>query len=295
MRLSKVVAAACCIATVSAHVRGQAATTMKRGEANGRTIGDVVGELTRSRTVRTKVIGLDAADSAFLFPSAGSVQGAGGTFFRSDVMIANHRSATQNIHIGWIAQGVDNSSRPVQAFVLDPNKPYILSKFVSDTLHESGLGAVLVLGVTGTGDSDTNATIDGFSRIYTNQPGSQGTVSLSFPSVSIFDSLGNAFAYALGMRHDGGYRCNVGIVNLDSAAHTWTVGVNGFGATNSFTVTVDAISMKQVPIVAPPTGKTYGDLLLSIQPDATGFFWSAYAASVDNITGDGWVSHAAQP
>jgi len=49
--------------------------------------------------------------------------------------------------------------------------------------------------------------------------------------------------------------------------------------------------MKQVAL---PAGN-YGDLLVSISTTATGFWWSAYGASVDNISGDGWVSHASQP
>jgi hypothetical protein len=291
MRLGRLVLAASCLLALSRPLQAQASSSLRRSEARGATVGEMVERLTRSRTVRTKVIGLDAADSAFVFPSAGSVQGAGGTFFRSDVMIVNHRSVDQNIQIGWIAQGVDNSNRPIQPFVLEANRPYILADFVGNTLGESGLGAVLVTGVTSNGSSDGSATIDGFSRIYTNQPGASGTVSLSFPSISILDSFGNSLAYALGMRHDPGYRCNVGIVNLDAVPHTWTVTINGLRASTSFTVTVDGVSMRQVAI---PAGD-YGDLLVSLVPNAGNFWWSAYSASVDNITGDGWVSHASQP
>ena len=80
-------------------------------------------------------------------------------------------------------------------------------------------------------------------------------------------------------------------MNLDSVAHTWTVTINGLHGTGTFSVTVDPVSMKQVPL---PAG-TYGDLIVSISTTATGFWWSAYGASVDNISGDGWVSHASQP
>ncbi len=151
---------------------------------------------------------------------------------------------------------------------------------------------MLVSGVTASGSFDSGANLDGFSRIWTNQPGAQGTVSLAFPSVALFDSYGNAYSYALGLRHDASYRTNVGIVNLDPTPHTWTVTVNGDqGPLVNFNVAVDGTSMKQVPV---PAG-VYGNLLLALIPDSNNALWSAYGASADNITGDGWVSHACQP
>ena len=294
MRLSKLVIAASCAVVFSSPLKAQTMEAIHSPELHG-TVGGMVEDLVRTRGtgVRTKVVNLDTTNDAFLFPSAGSVQGAGGTFFKSDGMIVNHRNAMQRISMGWIAQGVNNGSRPLKYFNLNPVTPYALRDLVTTNLGESGLGAVLVTGVTSTGASDSSATLDGFSRIWTNQPGAQGTVSLAFPSISVLDSLGNAFAYALGLRHDAGFRTNVGIVNLDSVPHTWTVTINGDGTSpiTNFDVTVDGYSMKQVPV---PAGN-YGILLVALSPNASGFWWSAYGASVDNITGDGWVSHAAQP
>jgi hypothetical protein len=265
----------------------------RRLPSDGAKIRDLVRQLPSANgpQVRTKVIGLDSADTSFLFAAAGSVQGSGGTYFRSDVSIINHRSTDQRIGVGWLAQGVDNSNDPVQYFMIPALTPVILSDFVADTLGESGLGAVLILGQTSSGDADSFARLGGFSRIWTNQPGASGTVSQGFPSVSILDSAGSAAAVALGNRHDSQYRTNVGIVNLDSVAHTWTVTVNGLHGSATFQVTVPPISMKQAGL---PSG-SYGDLALTFQTTGSGFFWSAYGASVDNVSGDSWSSHASQP
>lgn len=261
--------------------------------SNGARIGDLVRRLPkRSEAImRPHVIGIDSSDSDFLFAAAGSVQGSGGTYFRSDVTLINYRSIEQNIAVGWIAQGQDNSQALLQYFVVPANTPVILNDFVSQTLGKSGLGAVLVSGVTANLDADSSAQLDGFSRIWTPQPGAAGTVSQGFPSVSIFDSIGSLTAYALGNRHDSQYRTNVGVVNLDSVPHNWTIGVNGLQGSTSFVVSVPAVSMKQVAL---PSG-TYGDLALSYQSDGSGFWWSAYGASVDNISGDSWSAHASQP
>ena len=113
---------------------------------------------------------------------------------------------------------------------------------------------------------------------------------MSFPPVDLTDSIGSLTAYALGLRQDADYRTNVGIVNLDSVAHTWTISIYGLLATGSFRVSVAPCSITQAAL---PTG-TFGDLFLTLKSDGYGFWWSAYGASVDNATGDGWVSHAAQ-
>ena len=261
--------------------------------SNGARVGDLVRRLPKPSEgiFRPHVIGLDSADTAFLFAAAGSVAGSGGTYFRSDVTLINHRSVDQRIAVGWIAQGQDNSNAPLQYFVVPANTPIILTDFVAQTLGKSGLGAVLVSGVTATLDADSSAQLDGFSRIWTPQPGAAGTVSQGFPSVSVLDSIGSLTAYALGNRHDSQYRTNVGVVNLDSVPHNWTIGVNGLHGSTSFVVSVPAVSMRQVAL---PSGD-YGDLALSYQSDGFGFWWSAYGASVDNISGDSWSATHRNP
>ncbi len=241
--------------------------------------------------VERKVIQLETADSAFLIPAAGSVQGAGNTYFRSDFSVGNYRASTQTIGIGWIAQGIDNSAAPLTYFSIPGNQTVIQSDVVAAALHKSGLGSIIVFGETASHNTDSSAQLLGFSRIWSNQPNASGTVSLQFPAVSPFDSIGSAHAYALGLRHDSQYRTNVGIVNLDSVQHLWTVRIAGLNSTATFNVTVLPYSMKQTPL---PSGN-YGDLFLDLQPSGSGFPWSAYGASVDNITGDGWVARAIQP
>jgi hypothetical protein len=266
---------------------------LRRIASDGATVRDLVRQLRSADgpQVRPKVIGDDSANTSFLFAAAGSVQGSGGTYFRSDVSIINHRSSDQRIAVGWLAQGVDNSNDPVQYFMIPARTPLILADFVANTLSKSGLGAILILGQTSSGAADSLAQLGGFSRIWTNQPGASGTVSQGFPSVSIIDSVGSGAAIALGNRHDSQYRTNVGIVNLDSVSHTWTVSINGLHGSGSFQVTVPPVSMKQAGL---PSGD-YGDVALAFQTTGSGFYWSAYGASVDNISGDSWSSHASQP
>ena len=243
-------------------------------------------------SLRPKVIQLEAAHSSLMIPAAGSVQGSGGTYFHSDFVLSNHRGTVQTIGIGWLAQGVDNSSAPLTHYTIPANTTVFLADVVAATLGKTGLGTILVFGETPSFALDASARLLGFSRIWTNQPNATGTVSLQFPAVSTNDSLGSLVAFAAGLVHDSQYRTNVGIVNLDTVAHTWTIRIVGLTqGPATFTVSVPAVSMRQTSL---PAGN-YGDLFLQLEADGTGFWWSAYAASVDNITGDGWVARAIQP
>jgi hypothetical protein len=269
------------------------AQSHRRLSSSGRTLADMIRSVPKpDGGMRRKVISLDSTSDNFIFAAAGSVQGAGGTFFRSDVTITNHRSVAQRIGISFMAQGVDNSNAPILEDTLPASTPVVYRDFVGVALGETGLGSVIVFGVKANGDLDPDAVLDGFSRIWTPQPGSAGSVSQGFPSVAFQDSLGSIAAYAQGLRHDTSFRTNAGIVNLDTATHTWTVDANGTsGHRTSFTVTVPPLSMKQQVV---PNGN-YSDLILGFSTNDAGFWWSAYGAAVDNVSGDSWSSHASQP
>jgi len=263
---------------------------------DGKTVGEMLGRAKSASAARASVrgrhaIALDTSLASFIFQGAGNLQGPNGIFIHSDVMIANYRNVTQTIAIGFLAQGADNSNELFQYFTIPANQTVSLDDFVAATLHRSGLGAVVILGVDAQHDLDLDAKLDGQSRIWTFQPGSSGKVSLGLPSVDLIDAIGSSTGYALGMRQDASARTNVGIVNLDSVSHTWSVHAVGLTKSSTFSVTVPPFSVNQVAL---PAGN-YGDLFLAFTPDADGFEWSGFASSTDNVTGDGWVSHVNQP
>jgi len=263
---------------------------------DGKTVGEVLGRARAASAARASVrgrhaISLDTSLPGFIFQGAGSLSAGNGAFIRSDVMLANYRNVTQTIAIAFLAQGVDNSNEVFQYFTIPANGTVALDDFVAVTLHRSGLGAVVILGVDAQHNLDSDARLDGQSRIWSLQPGSSGKVSLGLPSVDLIDAVGSSVGYALGMRQDASAHTNVGIVNLDTVTHTWTVQALGLNKTSTFSVTVPPFSVNQVAI---PAG-SYGDLFLAFTPDADGFEWSGFASSTDNVTGDGWVSHVNQP
>lgn len=63
------------------------------------TVGEAIAmrrpRLVEGGPLQPKVIQLEAADSSLMIPAAGSVQGSGGTYFHSDLALANHRGTDQ--------------------------------------------------------------------------------------------------------------------------------------------------------------------------------------------------------
>jgi len=235
-------------------------------------------------------------DQWIFIPAAGSLQGNFGTFYKSDVMVANYRNQVQKVRVRWIPQGGSGFSTTVQYFNIPANTAVNMADAVGQYMHYSGLGSLeIVARLADDSSIDLNAKIDAFSRIYTPQPNTTlGTVSQNFGGSGIFQIEGSGQGFALGLRQDASYRTNIGILNADfSNPHTWTVQVVGTNGSTSFTVTVPAFSMIQTNL---PSGN-YGNLYVIFTPpnDVTDTdSWTAYASSTDNGTGDGWVSPATQ-
>lgn len=241
------------------------------------------------KPVRITTVGDNRSARAFIVPAAGSVRGAGNTFFRSDVTFVNYDDTAQDIAAFWLPQGATNANPANVVITLEPGTFVTYEDFVGTVLHQSGLGSIFVIPVSG-GDIDLDGAIDGFSRIWTNQPNATGTVSQPFPPVDPDSFYYHDVAASLGLRHDNAYRTNYGIVNADSVPHTFVVEiVSERNQPQPFNITVPGPGMVQNAI---PAGD-YGSLAIVFTVDDIEASWTAYASSTDNITGDGWVSIAA--
>lgn len=238
--------------------------------------------------VRANVITAESSEPAFVFPIAGSIAGAFGTFYRTEITLINYLDDDQVIGVAWLPINQDNTDGDFEYFTAPGGEWASYEDFVGEVLDKTGLGAVMIIAFDGNGEVDDFAEIDGTSRIWTASNG--GQASQTFPAVSLVDSVDDFTAVALGLRHGNGFRSNAGVLNLDTVPHTWNVfGGNG----GEFNITVPPLSVVQVAVPANfPTSN--GFLVLGFDTTGTDFTWSAYASSNDNVTGDGWVSRATQ-
>ena len=228
------------------------------------------------------------SSNQIVIPAAGNVLGVNGTHFRSEVTILNYRDADQQLQFLWLPQG--GSAVVVGPLTIRARSGVASSDFVGEFLGQSGLGSVVISAlITGTNTLDPSGQIYVTSRIWTPQPGTQGTTSQTFSTIPVQTLTTNRQAM-LGIRRDAQYRLNVGVVNLDSTnSQTFTITLGGaLGQTEVATVTLGPLSMQQIamngPVLANPQ-----ILVENVTPTGTRTTrWTTYASSIDNITGDSW-------
>ena len=229
--------------------------------------------------------------SQIVIPVAGSAQGAFGTFFRSDVTVLNYGTRDQRLRFRWLPQG-GGAVVTIDTVTLPARTGFNSNDFVTSVLGQSGLGTVIIEGVTaGGGVLDPSAELYVTSRIWTPQPGTSGTTSQSFLAVPL--TYANLDRAALvGLRRDGQYRLNVGIVNLHpTEAQSFTITADGSDPAipaDVTPITIPAMAMQQINLPAPPQANLQV-LIENVTPAATrSNQWLAYGSSTDNITGDSW-------
>jgi hypothetical protein len=253
-----------------------------------------IGELAKRMRapIHDSVVSVDWSTDSFVIPVAGNSSGSNGTYFRSDLAFNNDRQQSQTIAIGWLAQGQNNCNAALQYFTLSSNSITVADDFVGQTLHRSGIGAILVTAVTPGGAFDDLGEIDGYSRIWTRQPNANGTVSQNFTAIALTDSIGSLPATLMGLKQNSSYRTNVGVVNFDTVLHAWTFR-SIFNSNVVTNVTVQPCSMT-LTNAANGSGSASGNAAFTVTSDGFGFYWSGFGSSTDNLTGDGWVARAIQ-
>jgi hypothetical protein len=290
LRIAAVLAAAFLMFSAAAQQRLlDAMQPIERPDRAPKTIGEVAAKL---REVQASVIAVDWTTDSFVIPVAGNAAGSGGTYFRSDVAFNNDALVDQRIAVGWLAQGQNNCAASFAYFNLPANAVTIADDFVGQSLGKSGIGAILVLAVGADGTLDDEALIDGYSRIWTRQPGSNGTVSQNFTAIALEDSLGSLPATLMGLKQSSSFRTNVGVVNFDDTAqHTWSFQSIPTGVTTNVTVPPCSMALTSA---ANGSASPSGNAAFTVRSDGFGFWWSGFGSSTDNVTGDGWVSRAIQ-
>jgi hypothetical protein len=234
-----------------------------------------------------------------LLPAAGSVQGANGTFFRSDVNVLNYSSHDQTIELRWLPQFVTGNGISPKRLTISAFSGINSEDFVASVMQQSGLGSILITGISVEGVPDSTAVLYATSRIWSNQPGvSNGTVSQTFSAIPA-SSIHNTRLSILGLRRDDRYRLNVGVVNLDSVnEQRFQIVVRGtnVSAGEVTFVTVPPLSMVQSSFVGPALDNLQ-IAIDNVSASARSNTWTAYGSSVDNTTGDGWseIGYIAPP
>jgi hypothetical protein len=235
------------------------------------------------------------AASQVLIPAAGSIAGANGTFFHSDISIINLASHDQTILLRWLPQ-VGTGSTMTSTIMLPARSGLRSADFVHDYLNTTGLGSLIISGTDANGNADLSATLYVNSRIWSPQPRTSGTTSQSFPAIpvnTINTPVAALFAVG-GPDNSANYRVNVGIVNLDpNNTQTFVVQLPQSGGTiQAFVVTLAPMSMQQLSLGSNNSPSTQVNIQNTTAAATRSNLWTAYGSTVDNITGDAWSEMA---
>lgn len=245
-----------------------------------------------SSPVRPTLVAPLSSTSKLLIPAAGSVQGGNGTFFRTDLILTNFRNVDQKVVMLWLPRGVSGNLAPAHVVTIPRLTSFISEDFVADELRKSGLGSILVTAIRSDDSEDPDGKLHATARIWTYQPGTLGgTVSQTFPAIPV-SGVTTGRLTILGLRQDGRYRTNVGVVNLDpQALRDFAINVfNGNLELAQLNISeLPPLSMQQVSLpstIGNPPFLRIEVTSLSTTPGNVPFV--AYGASVDNVTGDSW-------
>jgi hypothetical protein len=225
-----------------------------------------------------------------LIPAAGSTPGVNGTFFRSDISILNLAAHDQVVQLQWLPEPGITRPQPV-LLTLKAATGVRSADFVHDYFNQTGLGAILVtaaLNSDGTGIDQTGRLFVS-SRIWTPQPGTNGTTSQDLPAIPASQLNTPAAAiFSMGGADDpSSYRTNVGIVNLDPVnAQTFYIIHFIQDPPSPIIVTLPPFTMQQVSLGNIVPGEQIQ--IQNITQTNRSNFWTAYGSTINNVTGDAW-------
>lgn len=223
-----------------------------------------------------------------VIPIAGTSFGRDGTIFHTDLVISGSHAFYEGgrMAIAWLPVGRDASGDAVQYMAL-PGVFDNGSTLYHDGFGHSGFGALVIAMVDSSGALDAQGDISADIRVWSSSSCS-GEASLGYHPNRL---LGADRGTVIGLTLGDGFRANAGIVNADAVAHTWHVqSVSLDGAVSSDAeVTVPAASSAIVGL----NSKVPGPIAVTMEVDAPGVPWTAWGASVDNRSNDGWYSSPA--
>jgi len=237
--------------------------------------------------------------SQVLIPSAGSAPGAFGTFFKSDITLVNLATHDQIVGLQWLPQA-SVSSTPQTTLITIPALTGVRSAdFVSEVMHQSGIGAIIVTGLNSSGNGlDSSARLFVTERIWTPSQvaANSGTASQSFPAIPLgtINTPIAAFFGVGGADNVSAYRVNVGIVNVDPVnTQTFVVQVAGGGPVPpARTVTLPPLTMEQVGVGSGLATSSQIQVQNTTPLAQRTNNWTAYMSTVDNFSGDAWSEMA---
>src|SRR5438270_1479386 len=85
-----------------------------------------------------QLIATRSSAPVILIPAAGSLQGANGTFFHSDLTLLNYRASDQRVQLQWLPQNVPGATVAPVVITIPAHSGINSEDFVASILHQTG-------------------------------------------------------------------------------------------------------------------------------------------------------------
>jgi hypothetical protein len=222
--------------------------------------------------------------SMVILPIAGTVTGAAGTLYTTDITLANGRDSAQDVIVTRLPQG--EGSTPSFHVALPPSSDANSNGVVtipdfSQAFGISGIGSLIIAGVDSKGDADPSAVITTSADIWSHPADRRAPFAQAVSAIPRQAALAHSQGEITGLQQDAAFRTNVGVANLSAETHSYLLTVSGERMTNGFAMTIPPFSSRQMPM---PDGD-YGALTITIAADVS-TDWAAYGSTIDRVTGE---------
>ena len=225
------------------------------------------------------------AQSELVVPVAGDVAGARGTHFRTDVTVRNRRDVPQDVQLEFLPTG------PEFRTTLGAHETATFEDIVAGKFQTTGIGAIVIKTMRGDAN-DAAGQLTAAYRIYTTTPRGAGTMSQSSNAIDLSRASDQTskMALAAGLEQDSAFRTNVGVFNGDAdRARDFRVTATGNHGSATMILTVQPNSTAQAPL--PPVDLGHATVKFELLDDPPAA-WVAYASTIDNQSGDSWMTTA---
>ena len=226
-------------------------------------------------------LGLDSHRHWYL-PSSARAGGQGGSFYTTDLTVANRSTADATVTMKFLGHDVDGRSGDERSVSIGAGQAKTFEDVLGNRFGiSSGYGAIRI-------SSTASLTVQG----QTSTPGtSGGTFGQSVPATSEDDLILRASPRSIaGIREDAAFRTNLILTNVSPISHVVTVTLldeNGLQlAAKSFTL--QPLGMTQVTQVVRDLGVTADvrNAVLVLSTARLDGAFTAYASVIDRTTND---------
>jgi hypothetical protein len=214
-------------------------------------------------------------------PGVARIPGAGGTYFLSDISLANPDDSPATVTVTFLEREKDNTSAPSTTFTLSPHQTRQMDDALLTLFGLSGTSGALKIETTGASGLLVS------ERIYTPSSTIAGTVGQQVDAVTPEGLFSKGSL--LGLRQDAAFRTNVGLFNPGPSGVTVNLALSApdgepLGNTS---VLIPAFGYIQRPLPELFDPNLFpSDSSLTVSVDAGGDKVFAFGTSLDNVSND---------